>query len=176
MTRSLGTADFTAPIDDRWFSDYKTGAEYEFGHIEVTEEEILRFAEQFDPQPIHIDPGYALGGPFGGLIGSGWHSAGLAMRLLADHYLSKVASLASPGVDELRWQVPLRPGDRVRLRATVLDTRQSRSKPDRGMVVTQVELLNQDGGAPIAFRAMNLLAVRPGQPLTTVRRSPSGCA
>jgi acyl dehydratase len=170
MTRSLGPADFTAPIDDRWFSDYVTGAQYEYGHLDVCEKEILRFAEQFDPQPIHIDPGYASDGPFGGLIASGWHSAGLAMRLLADHYLSRVASLASPGVDELRWQVPLRPDDRVRLRATVLDTRPSRSKPDRGLVVTQVELLNQDDGVPIAFRAMNLLAVRPD------RRSPSGSA
>jgi acyl dehydratase len=170
MTRSLGPADFAAPIHDRWFSDYVTGAQYEYGHLDVTEEEILRFAKEFDPQPIHTDPGFALRGPFGGLIASGWHSAGLAMRLLADHYLSRVASLASPGVDELRWQVPLRPGDRVRLRATVLDTRPSRSKPDRGMVVTQVELLNQDDGVPIAFRAMNLLAIRSG------RRSPSGSA
>jgi acyl dehydratase len=170
MTRSLGATDFTAPIHDRWFSDYVAGAQYEYGHLDVSEQEILRFAEQFDPQPIHTDPDFAVRGPFGGVIGSGWHSAGLAMRLLADHYLSKVASLASPGVDELRWQVPLRPGDRVRLRATVLETRPSRSKPDRGMVVTQVELLNQDGGAPIAFRAMNLLAIRPD------RRSPAGSA
>src|SRR5262249_3761341 len=103
-------------------------------------------------------------------IGSGWHSAGLAMRLLADHYLSRVASLASPGVDELRWKVPLRPGDSVRLRATVLEARPSRSKPDRGLVVTQIELLNQDDGAPISFRAMNLLGIRPD------RRSPSGSA
>lgn len=170
MTRSLGPADFAAPIHDRWFPDYVTGAQYEYGHLDVAEEEILRFAKEFDPQPIHTDPGFALRGPFGGLIASGWHSAGLAMRLLADHYLSRVASLASPGVDELRWQVPLRPGDRVRLRVTVLDTRPSRSKPDRGMVVTQVELLNQDDGVPIAFRAMNLLAIRPD------RRSPSGSA
>jgi len=170
MTRSLGPTDFAAPIDDRWFADYVTGAQYEYGHLDVDEEQILRFAEEFDPQPIHTDPAFALGGPFGGLIASGWHTAGLAMRLLADHYLSRVASLASPGVDELRWQVPLRPGDRVHLRATVLDTRLSRSKPDRGVVVTQAELLNQDGGVPIAFRAMNFIAVRPD------RRSPSGSA
>jgi acyl dehydratase len=170
MTRSLGSTDFAAPIHDRWFADYMTGARYEYGHLDVDEEEILRFAKEFDPQPIHTDPGFARSGPFGGIIASGWHTAGLAMRLLADHYLSRVASLASPGIDELRWQVPLRPGDRVHLRATVLDTRPSRSKPDRGLVVTHVELLNQDGGMPIAFRAMNLLAVRPD------RRSPSGSA
>jgi acyl dehydratase len=161
MTRSLGPTDFAAPVHDRWFADYVAGAQYEYGHLDVDQEEILRFAKEFDPQPIHTDQGFALNGPFGGIIASGWHTAGLAMRLLADHYLSRVASLASPGVDELRWQVPLRPGDRVHLRATVLDARPSRSKPDRGMVVTQVELLNQDGGVPIAFRAMNLLAVRP---------------
>jgi acyl dehydratase len=170
MTRSLGTADFTAPIDDRWFDDYVAGAQYEYGHLTVDEEEILRFAKEFDPQPIHVDPGFASGGPFGGLIGSGWHSAGLAMRLLADHYLSRVASLASPGIDELRWKVPLRPGDQLRLRATVADARVSRSKPDRGIVVTEVELLNQDDGVPISFRAMNFLAVRPD------RRAPSGSA
>jgi acyl dehydratase len=170
MTHSLGPTDFDAPIHDRWFDDYATGAQYEYGDVAVDEEEILRFAKEFDPQPIHTDPGFALHGPFGGIIASGWHTAGLAMRLLADHYLSRVASLASPGVDELRWQVPLRPGDLVHLRATVLDTRLSRSKPDRGMVVTQVELLNQDGGVPIAFRAMNLLAVRPD------RRAPAGSA
>jgi acyl dehydratase len=174
MTCSLGAVDFAAPIHDRWFTDYVTGAQYEYGHLDVGEEEILRFAEQFDPQPIHTDPGFAVRGPFGGLIASGWHTAGLAMRLFADHYLSRVASLASPGIDELRWQVPLRPGDRVRLRATVLDTRLSRSKPDRGMVVTQVDLLNQDGGLPIVFRAMNLLACRPTD--GGARRSPSGSA
>jgi acyl dehydratase len=173
-TRSLGAADFAAPIDDRWFGDYVTGAQYEYGHLAVTEEEILRFAEQFDALPIHLDPGFALRGPFRGLIASGWHTAGLAMRLLADHYLSRVASLASPGVDELRWRVPLRPGDRVRLHATVVETRPSRSKPDRGLVVTHVELRNQDDGVPIAFRAMNLLAVRPTD--GAARRSPSGSA
>ena len=154
----------------RWFEDYVVGTTSEHGPIRVDEDELVDFGRRFDPQPFHVDAEAAAEGPFGGLIASGWHTAGLAMRLLADHYLSRVASLASPGVDELRWQVPLRPGDREHLRATVLDTRLSRSKPDRGLVVTQVELLNQDGGAPIAFRAMNFLAVRPA------RRSPSGSA
>jgi acyl dehydratase len=161
-TRALGGLDFEAAIGERWFEDYRAGAVYEYGYLDVSEAEILDFAHRFDPQPIHVDPAYAAGGPFGGLIGSGWHSAGLAMRLVADHYLSRVASLASPGVDELRWQVPLRPGDTVHLRTSILQTRVSRSKPDRGLVFTEVELINQDGGRPVRFRAMNLLRRRPG--------------
>jgi acyl dehydratase len=83
------------------------------------------------------------------------------MRLLADHYLSRVASLGSPGVDELRWQVPLRAGDTLRLRTTIVEARPSRSKPDRGVLVTDVELINQDDGRPISFRAVNFLLRRP---------------
>ena len=159
-TRALG-ADFEVGTGERWFEDYRAGAAYEFGHLTVTETEILDFAGRFDPQPIHVDPAWAATGPYGGLIGSGWHSAALAMRLIADHYLSRVASLGSPGVDELRWQVPLRPGDTLRLRAEILETRASRSKPDRGIVVTAAELVNQHDGRPISFRATNFLLRRP---------------
>lgn len=162
-TRALG-ADFAAPADSRWFEDYAAGAVYEYGHLTVTEAEILEFAGRFDPQPIHVDPAFAAAGPFGGIIGSGWHSASLAMRLIADHYLSRVASLASPGVDELRWRVPLRPGDTVRLRTTIAETRPSRSRPDRGLVITQCDLINADGGVPVAFRALNFLSRRPSDP------------
>ena len=108
-----------------------------------------------------MDRDWAARGPYQGLIGSGGHSAALTMRLLADHYLSRVASLGSPGVDELRWTVPLRPGDTLRLRTTIVDTRASRSKPDRGIVITDAELINQDDGRPITFRAANLLLRRP---------------
>ena len=159
-TRTLSTTDFAVPIDDRYFEDYTTGAIYEYGYLTVTEEDIVGFAEQFDPQPIHTDRVFAETGPFGGIIASGWHSAGLLIRLFADHYLSRVASLASPGVDELRWSVPLRPGDSLRLRATIVDTRPSRSKSDRGMVHTNAELLNQNDQCPISFLAMNILRRR----------------
>jgi acyl dehydratase len=160
-TRTLSEHDFAVPIDDRYLEDYVPGAVYEYGYIEVTEAEILDFARKFDPQPIHIDPAFAATGPFGGLIASGWHTAGIMMRLLADHYLSRVASLASPGIDELRWPAPLRPGDSVRLRTTIVAARPSRSKPDRGLVRTLGQLINQDDADVLRLTAMNLIARRP---------------
>jgi acyl dehydratase len=155
------TDAFAAPIEDRWFEDYKPGAVYEFGYATLTAEELVDFATRFDPQPMHVDPAYAAAGPFGGLIASGWHTAGLMMRLLADNYLSKVASLASPGVDELRWPHPVRPGDRLHLRATVVEARESRSKPGRGVVRTKAELLNQDDVVVLSMVAVNMVAKRP---------------
>jgi acyl dehydratase len=149
------------PLEDRWFADYKPGAVYEYGHATLTEDELLDFARKFDPQPMHTDPAYAAAGPFGGLIASGWHTAGLMMRLLADNYLSKVASLASPGVDELRWPHPVRAGDVLRLRVEVVEARESRSKPDRGIVRTKAELLNQDDVVVMSMLAVNMVAKRP---------------
>jgi acyl dehydratase len=157
--------DFAAPIDDRWFEDYRPGDSYEYGPVTVTEDEMLDFARRFDPQPIHVDPVYAGTGPFGGLIGSGWHTAGIFMRLYADHYLSRVASLASPGVDELRWPSAVRPGDSLRLRATVTEARPSRSKPDRGLVHTRGEMLNQHGQVVLSMLAVNFLLRRPARQL-----------
>jgi acyl dehydratase len=159
-TRTLSDDDFTVPIDDRYFEDYKEGAVYEYGHITLTEAEIIDFARAFDPQPIHVDPEFAADGPFRGLIASGWHTGSLMMRLFADHFLSRVASLASPGIDELRWPAPLRPGDSVRLRVTIVEARRSRSKPDRGLVRTHSELINQNDEAVLSLTAMNLLRAR----------------
>jgi acyl dehydratase len=152
--------DFAVPIDDRYFEDYKEGGVYEYGHLTVTEAEILAFARAFDPQPIHVDPEFADQGPFHGLIASGWHTGAIMMRLFADHYLSRVASLASPGIDELRWPAPLRPGDSVKLRVTTVETRRSRSKPDRGLVRSHVELITQNDQTVLTLTAMNLLRAR----------------
>lgn len=159
-TRALGP-DFAAPIDDRYFEDYTAGAVYEYGHVTVSEAEILEFARRFDPQPIHVDPDFAATGPFKGIIASGWHTGSLMMRLFADHFLSRVASLASPGLDELRWPAPVRPGDVLRLRVTILEARPSRSKPDRGIVRTRAELLNQDDQPVLSTLPTNLLHRRP---------------
>ncbi len=159
-TRTLSDSDFATAIADRYFEDYVPGAVYEYGYASVSEADILAFAERFDPQPIHVDSRYAGTGPFGGLIASGWHTAGIAMRLIADHYLSRVASLASPGVDELRWPAPVRPGDSLRLRTEIVAARRSQSKPDRGLVRTRAELLNQDDQIVLSLVAMNLLRLR----------------
>lgn len=156
----MNVSGFSVPIDDRYFEDYREGSVFTFGPIEVEESEVLSFAKRFDPQSIHTDPAKAAEGPFGGLIASGWHTAGLMMRLFVDNYLSAVASLASPGVDELRWLRPVRPGDQLRLRVSVLETRPSRSKPDRGMVISLLEALNQSGEVVCSIKAMNLLARR----------------
>jgi acyl dehydratase len=159
-TRTLGDDDFAAPIDDRYLEDYTPGAVYEYGYITVSEADILDFARAFDPQPIHTDLEFAAAGPFGGLIASGWQTAGIMMRLFADHCLSRVASLASPGIDELRWPAPVRPGDSLRLRATFVEVRRSRSKPDRGLVRTQAELINQNDQVVLTLTAMNIIRAR----------------
>ncbi len=151
---------FSSPINDRYFEDYKTGSVHEFGPISATEEEMIEFSERFDPQPFHTDPAAALESAFGGLIASGWHTAGLMMRLYVKHYLSEVASLASPGIDRLRWNAPVRPGDQLWLRITVERTKLSRSKPDRGVVISFIEMLDRDRRVVMSMEAVNFLRRR----------------
>ncbi len=146
---------------ERYFEDYPEGAVFEFGEIAVTAEEIVAFATRYDPQPMHVDPAAAASGAFGGLIASGWHTAAIMMRLLADNFLSAASSIASPGIDELHWLRPVRPGDRLSLRVTVLEANRSRSKPDRGMVRGLVEVLNQNGEVAMSLKPLNLVRCRP---------------
>ena len=116
----------------QYFEDYPVGAVFAGGPITVGEQEILDFARRYDPQPMHVDKAAAEAGQFGGLIASGWHTGALMMQLLAAHFVPRPGNLASPGLDELRWLLPVRPGDRLSLRATVLEARRSRSKPGSG--------------------------------------------
>lgn len=155
---------FSAPIDDRYFEDYVEGSIFEYGPIAVEEAEIICFAKRYDPQTMHIDPEKAARGPFHGLIASGWHTTGLMMRLFVEHFLSAVASLASPGVDEVRWYRPVRPADQLKLRISILEVKPSRTKPDRGMVVSLLEGVNQNGEVVSSLKAMNLLAKRNDPP------------
>jgi acyl dehydratase len=130
---------------ERWFEDYAVGETARFGDTLVTEADVLDFARRFDPQPFHLDAQAASQSIYGGIIASGWHTASMAMRMMVDHYISVQASMGSPGIDELRWLHPVRPGDRLRMQVTVLDSRPSQSKPDRGMVQFQQEVVNQEG-------------------------------
>jgi len=148
---------FPVPPDQRFFEDYKAGRVYEFGTISVTEPEIVEFARRYDPQYFHLDPARAAASESGGIIASGFHTTGLAMRLYVDHYLSHVASLASTGVDEIRWPNPLRPGDLVRIRVTILEARLSRSKPDRGIVRARVEAINQREDVVLSMVVVSIL-------------------
>lgn len=151
---------FSIPIEKRYFEDYVAGSVHEFGSITVEEKEIIAFAKRFDPQVLHTDPDAAKDTVFGGLIASGWHTAVLMMRLFVDHYLSHVASLGSPGVDELRWLKPVRPGDEISIRVTVLETKRSRSKSDRGIIRSFIEAINQDHEVVMNLKALNLLRCR----------------
>lgn len=153
--------EFSTAIDDRYLEDYTEGARYSFGEESVNADEIMEFARRYDPQSIHTDPEAAAAGPFGGLIASGWQTAALMMRLFADNYLTSVASLASPGIDELRWVRPLRPDDRLTLICETTGVRPSRTKPDRGILTTDATLVNQDGDPILTATAMNMVARRP---------------
>jgi acyl dehydratase len=158
MKMDLST--FPQPQDNRYFEDYVPGRTYEFGTVSAGQEEIMEFAKRYDPQAMHTDLESAARGPFGGLIASGWHTAGMMMRLFADNFLSKNAGMASPGVDEIRWMRPVRPADILHIRVTILETTRSRSKPDRGIVRTMVETLNQNGEVVMTMKAMNLVRGR----------------
>jgi acyl dehydratase len=156
----LSATEFAVPVEDRHFEDYAPGAVFEYGEMQVTEPEIVEFARRFDPQYIRVDRERAAQGPFGGLIASGWHTAAMMMRLIVDNFLPRRASLGSPGVDELRWLRPVRPGDVLSVRLSIVEATQSRSKPDRGVVRTLCEVLNQDREVVLSLRAMNIIARR----------------
>ena len=145
----------------RYFEDYPPGTVIEGGALAVSESDILEFARRYDPQTMHTDPAAAEHGHFGGLIASGWHTAALMMRLFAAHFLSPASSLASPGIDELRWLKPVRPGDVLSLRITVTEARRSRSKPDQGIVRSLVEVLNQNGDVVMSLKPISLIRCRP---------------
>ncbi len=154
-------SDFAVAINQRYFEDYVPGSVATYGPIEVSAAEIVEFASRFDPQDFHVDPERAASGPFGGLVASGWHTAALMMRVLVDRYLSTVASLGSPGVDELRWIAPVRPGERLWVRIHVMDARRSQSKPDRGLVRSEIKVCNDRGEPLMTVKAMTLMRCRP---------------
>jgi acyl dehydratase len=145
----------------RYWEDFAPGQVLELGQHTISKEEIVAFARQFDPQVFHLDEDAARHTIFGGLIASGWHTASLCMRLLDDGLINQTVSLGSPGVDELRWLKPVRPDDTLSLRLTVLECTPSRTKPDRGIVRSLMELRNQRGEVVTTIKGLSLLGRRP---------------
>ncbi len=129
----------------RWFEDVPIGRVLEYGSYTVTEQEIIEFAQAFDPQPFHIDPEAAKQSPFGGLIASGWHTCALWMKMSVPVMIGEnnKAAVGSPGVLELRWIKPVRPGDTLRVRSTVVEKVDLKSRPDRGIIRSRNEVFNQ---------------------------------
>ena len=150
----------TVPWKERYFEDYAAGETAEYGDYEITEAEIVDFARRYDPQPFHVDAEAARGSIYGGIISSGWMTASVMMRMMTDHFIPPCSSMGSPGIDELRWILPVRPGDRLRMRSAILETRRSQSKPDRGVVRISHEAINQKGEVVATFRGMGMYRCR----------------
>jgi acyl dehydratase len=144
----------------RYWEDFRVGDVTELGSVEVTEEDVIAFASRFDPQPFHIDPEAARDSPFGGLIASGWHTMALFMSLYVP-MLADTDSRGSPGVEAIRWLVPVRPGDTLTGRNTVSETRPSATDPRRGTVLSTNEMINQRGEVVMTFTAWGHFGRRP---------------
>jgi acyl dehydratase len=160
------------PLKERYFEDYIPGERHELGNYAVTESEIVSYARKYDAQSFHIDPDAARQSIYGGLIASGWHTGSIMMNLLAEHFISPRSSMGSPGVDEVRWPRPVRPGDVLRLRVLVIDARRSVSKPDRGLVRLRQECVNQRGEVVMSLTAMMFCRCRQQAPGSTTRPAP----
>ncbi|MGB0955189.1 MAG: MaoC family dehydratase [Panacagrimonas sp.] len=145
----------------RYFEDFTVGEVIELGCISTTEQEIIEFAEQFDPQYFHLDKEKAKASMFGGLVASGWHGCGLLMRLMVDGMAKHSSSMGSPGVDEIRWLKPVRPDDPLTGTYQVLDVKPSRSKPDRGVVFCECTLKDGDGETVLLMRSKAIFGRRP---------------
>ena len=146
-------------IRDRWFDDFEEGDTFESGPHLMTEERMVSFASEFDPQHFHVDPVAAADSIYGGLIASGWHTGSVMMRLIASNLGE--SSLGSPGGEQLRWVAPVRPGDELRLRVTIDSKRPSVSKPARGVLVWRNELYNQHDELVMSMLATMFILRRP---------------
>jgi acyl dehydratase len=145
----------------RYLEDFHHGDVIELGEFSLAKDEIIAFAKRFDPQPFHVDEEAAKQTHFGGLIASGWHTVSALMRLMVDGYIKTTVSLGSPGIDEIRWLKPVRPGDVLRARGIVLEVVPSRSKPDRGHTRIRYEVENQKGETVMTMVGRGIFARRP---------------
>ena len=145
----------------RYWDDIKEGDVVELGSQTLDKERMVAFAREFDPQPFHTDEKAAEASIYGGLIASGWLTGSTLMRLFYEGFLKDMASMGSPGIDELRWLKPVRPGDTLSARLIMLETTASRSKPDRGLVHSLMEVRNQHGDIVMTTKGVNFFKRRP---------------
>jgi acyl dehydratase len=143
-----------------YLEDFQPGQTYDLGSIEVTHEQVVDFAKQFDPQPFHLDIDAGGESIFGGLIASGWHTCSLMMRLVVDNLFSRTATLGSPGVNQIRWILPVRPGDTLHASTRVLAVTSSVSKPDRGTIEFHYDVRNQNDEAVLAMQGISMFRRR----------------
>jgi len=146
------------------WEDFTVGSVAEFGPRRVTREEIIAFAAEFDPQPMHMDEEAARATMLGGLAASGWHTCAVGMRMIVDGFMGNSVSIGSPGIDEVRWFKPVRPDDELTLRRTVLEARPLKSRPEWGLVKFRFELLNQNGERVMLQENVNLFGRREASP------------
>lgn len=142
------------------FEDFKPGLFAEYGPRLITREEILAFAAEFDPQPMHLDENAARDTMLGGLSASGWHTCGLMMRMMCDGFLLNSSSMGANAIEEVQWLKPVRPGDALTLRVTVLETRVSKTRPDIGFVTTLMEMINQTGTRVMSLKSPLIFGTR----------------
>ena len=143
-----------------YWEDFKVGERMVLGTKTFSEDEIIGFAKQFDPQVFHVDKELAKQSYFGGIIASGWHTCAIAMRLMCDAYLNESASIGSPGVDNIRWLKPVRPGDTLRMERVILESRPSSSKPDIGIVKSRWEAFNQHNERVMSMEGISMFKRR----------------
>jgi acyl dehydratase len=150
------TGSSGVPFMERYFEDYWIEEVVEFGDYLVTEHEIIEFASKYDPQVFHLDKEAAKQSSFGELVGSGWMTVGITMRLMVLHFISPLSSMGSPGVDSIRWHSPVKVNDRLRLRMTTTAKKRSVSKPDRGMLWFDSEMINQENVVVMTMKGMGM--------------------
>lgn len=145
----------------QYFEDILVGSTARFGDYPVTREEVIAFAEKYDPQPFHLSDDAAAATHFGRLSASGWHTCAMTMAMLVEHLkANRQAGLGSPGIDELRWRTPVYPGDRLRCETEVLEKRRSQSRPEMGIYKSRMTVLNQDDVVVMTFVSNGLIETR----------------
>ena len=144
-----------------YFDDFEVGMKWSFGNYEVTKEEVIEFATKYDPQYFHIDEEAAKDSLFGGLAASGWHTGAMAMSMIVANMVNAKGGLGSPGIDELRWVRPVKPGDTLRMEVEVMELHPSKSRPEIGRVHFFQQVINQNDDVVMSMKPMVMMRCRP---------------